>query len=352
MVQLSAALLSLTGEAALLAKGGKILFANDTACSLLGPTCREKSLAALLGREIAGMQAPAFVGEAEAGGQRVLLRIQSLEGGTRVIFITPCATVEALIGDSFLYALRTELMQLGTSVSLIRARSGGTDESINSALRGISQCLFRINRTLQNLSVIRGAEQETLSFRPQPLELCRLLRDLIDSVRLNLPQPEILFNAPDDLPIRGDPALLEMLVLNLLSNCLRHANGCTRIRVSLHGSGEQVILSVNDDGCGIPADKLHTVLERYRFDGNLADAGHGPGLGLTAVREIARLHGGTLLLESREGIGTAVRVSLHRSPRALNPVKAAALEYNRDYNTILTGLAPCLPPEAFDMPDR
>lgn len=352
MVQLSAALLSLTGEAALLAKGGKILFANDAACSLLGPTCREKSLAALLGREIAGMQAPSFVGEAEAGGQRVLLRIKSLDGGTRVIFITPRTTVEALVGDSFLYALRTELMQLGTGVSLIRARSGGADEGVNSALRGISQCLYRINRTLQNLSVIRGAELETLSFRPQPLELCRLLRDLIDSVRLNLPQPEILFSAPDDLPIHGDPALLEMLVLNLLSNCLSHAKGCTRIRVSLHGSGEQVILSVNDDGCGIPADKLHTVLERYRFEGNLTDVDHGPGLGLTAVREIARLHGGTLLLESREGIGTAVRVSLHRSPRALNPVKTAVPEYNRDYNTILTGLACCLPPEAFDMPDR
>ena len=70
------------------------------------------------------------------------------------------------------------------------------------------------------------------------------------------------------------------------------------------------------------------------------------------AREIARLHGGTLLLESREGNGTAVRVSLNRSPRSLNPMKTAAEEYDKSYDTILTGLAPCLPPEAFDEQDR
>ena len=350
MIQLSAELLALSGEPALLTKGGKILFANEAACSLLGADCREKTVAALLGKEIAGMQAPAFVGEAEVAGKRVLLRINTLDG-MRVIFLSPCAGVSSLIGDSFLCALRGELMQLGVSLSLIRARSNPADESVRAALRGVSQSLYRINRTQGNLSVIRGMEEETLAFRPQPLELCTLLRDLTDSVRLNLAQPEILFSAPGELPIRGDPGLLESLVLNLLSNCLSHAEGCTRIHVSLHGAGDQAILSVNDDGCGIPADRLHTALERYRFEGNLQDTERGSGLGLTAARCIARLHGGTLLLESREGIGTAVRVSLHRSPRAINPMKAAA-EYNRSYNTILTGLASCLPPEAFDMPDR
>lgn len=351
MIQISAELLALSGEPALLTKGGRVLFANEAACSLLGADCREKAVAVLLGKEIAGMQAPAFVGETEIAEKRVLLRISTLDG-MRVIFLSPCTDVSTLVGDSFLCALRGELMQLGVSVSLIRARSNPADESVCTALRGVLQSLYRVNRTLGNLSIIRGMEEGTLIFRPQPLELCALLRDLLDSVRLNIAQPEILFSAPKGLPLRGDPGLLETLVLNLLSNCLSHAEGCSRIHLSLHGAGEQVILSVNDDGCGIPAERLHTVLERYRFEGNLQDTERGSGLGLTAARCIARLHGGTLLLESREGIGTAVRVSLHRSPQAINPMKAAAAEYNRSYDTILTGLASCLPPEAFDMPDR
>jgi signal transduction histidine kinase len=243
-------------------------------------------------------------------------------------------------------------MQLNVSVQLIRARLDPEDAQSLRALRGVMQSLYRVNRTLQNLSVIRGAEQGTLFFRPQPLELCRLLRDLLDAVRLSVQTPEIVFTAPENLPIHGDPALLEALVLNLLSNCLRHAEGCTRIRVSLHGAGDQVILSVDDDGRGIPGDRLHTVLERYRYGGGLSEADNGPGLGLTAAREIARLHGGTLLLESREGVGTAVRVSLSRAAVPHGVLHSPMPEYSRNYDSILTGLASCLPPEAFDVPDR
>ena len=350
MIPYSAELLALTTEPALLIRGGKLLFANDAACALLGPDCRDKSFSSLFGREIAGMQAPAFVGETELAGRRFLLRLRTIDG-IRAVFLSPCEMPGELLGDSFLYTLRSELMQLNVSTQLIRAALRPGDERTRSALCSLMQSLYRINRTLQNLSVIRGAEQDSAFFRPQPLELCSLLRDLIEAVRLNIRAPEIVFTAPENLPVHGDPALLEQLALNLLSNALRHAEGCTRIRVSLHGAGDQVILSVDDDGCGIPAERLHTVLERYRYGGGLLESDHGPGLGLTAAREIARLHGGTLLLESREGIGTAVRVSLSRVLKPQGTLHNATPDYDRSYDSILTGLAPCLPPEAFDTSD-
>ncbi len=350
MIQLSAELLALSSEPALIVKGGKILFANDAARSLLGTTITQKSFAALFGKNIAGMQAPFFVGETEAAGKRVLLRIKALDG-MRVVFLSSTAPTGELLGDAFLYALRSELMQLGVNISMLRAGLRPEDTASRSALRGVILSLYRINRTLQNLSIIRGAESDSLLFRPQPLELSCLLRDLLDSVRMNLPKPEICFSASGEMPVQGDPELLETLTLNLLSNCLRHAEGCTRIRMHLHSAGEHVILSVDDDGCGIPGDRLHTVLERYRFNECLRDLERGPGFGLTAVRHIARLHGGTLLLESRENVGTAVRVSLNRSPRPLTPLQAAEPEFNRDYDTILTGLAGCLPIEAYDLKD-
>ncbi len=351
MIQLSAELLTLSSEPALIVKGGKILFANDAARCLLGTDLTQKSFAALFGKEIAGVQASSFVGEAEAAGRRVLLRLKVMEG-MRVVFLSSSALTGELLGDAFLYALRSELMQLGVNVAMLRANAKAEDAASRSALRGVGMSLYRVNRTLQNLSIIRGTESDSLLFRPQPLELSSLLHDLLDSVRLVLPAPEIRFSASGDLPVLGDPELLETLTLNLLSNCLRHAEGCTRIRVHVHGAGEHVILSVDDDGCGIPGDRLHTVLERYRFNGGLRDLERGPGFGLTAVRYIARMHGGTLLLESRENVGTAVRVSLGRSPRPLTPLQAAEPEYNRNYDTILTGLAGCLPIEAYDLPDR
>lgn len=351
MLSLSAELLALTGEPALLVKGGKILFANEAAAAVLGADCRRKSFRELFGQEIAGMQASTFVGEAEIGGRRVLLRVRTLEG-VRVVFLSVCEPSTELIGDAFLFALRNELMQLSTGVSLLRMQADTANAGASPVLNGIAMNLYRANRTLQNLSIIRSAEADSLLFMPQPLDLVTLLRELIDSVCLTVSQPEIRFTAPESLPVKGDPSLLETMMLNLLANCILHAEGCTRIHVTLHSAGDQAILTVDDDGCGIPGDRLNTVLERYRFGGDLSETGHGPGLGLTASREIARVHGGTLLLESREGVGTAVHVSLSRTPRAGSPLKAPQAEYEKNYDTILTGLAPCLPPEAFDAPER
>ena len=157
MIQISAELLALTSEPALLVRGGRLLYANDAARALLGPDCPDKSFAALFGRDIAGMQAPAFVGEAEVAGRRFLLRIRAMDG-MRAVFLSPCEAAGELLGDSFLYALRSELMQLNVSVQLIRARLSPEDAQSLRALRGVMQSLYRVNRTLQNLSLIRGTE--------------------------------------------------------------------------------------------------------------------------------------------------------------------------------------------------
>ena len=74
------------------------------------------------------------------------------------------------------------------------------------------------------------------------------------------------------------------------------------------------MLSVSDDGCGIPAGQLHETFERYRHSFDARQMGRGAGLGLSVVRGVAQLHGGTLLLESREGQGARVSVSLPENP--------------------------------------
>lgn len=350
MIRFSAELLAVMNEPALLARGGKILYANAAAQALFGPDCCEKSFRQLFGAEIAGMQAPSFAGEAEIAGLPMLLQVKTVEG-MRIVVLSACSRVNEQVGDAFLCALRSELMQIGVSLTLLQGRSDLTEAETDAA-RAITRCLFRVNRTLQNLTVIRGVETGSILFHPQKLDLSALLRELVDSVRALISGPEIVLNLPQTAPISGDPGILEELVLNLLSNALRHAAGCTRIRIILHSAGEQYILSVCDDGCGIPEENMRTVMERYRAGGGPGDAARGPGLGLSAVRCIARLHNGTLMLESREGVGTSVRVSLHRTPRPLTPLQSFCPDYEQSYDAILTGLSGCLPPEAFDAPFR
>ena len=346
MLQVSADILALSADPALLAKNGRIIYANAAACRLLGADCSGQTIRSLLGEEIASVQSGSFLGELSRDGKRFLLRVQAMEG-LQVFFLRESEITVRLVSDSFLVALRGAMMDQQAAIALLKNRLTPAGESACPELASITRSCFQINRIVTNVSVIHGVENGSVLFLPRAMELSRFLLDLTDSVSLLFPAPELSVSLPETCPCTADPALLEILVLNLLSNAIRHAKGCTRISLRLVPLGDQLLLSVDDDGCGIPADEMHTAFDRFRHQHTLQELGLGAGLGLTTAREIAHLHGGTLLLESREGRGTAVRVSLNRvsAPLALH---AQTPTYDPNYNSILTGLADCLPSEAFD----
>ena len=107
------------------------------------------------------------------------------------------------------------------------------------------------------------------------------------------------------------------------------------------------MLSVSDDGYGIPAEQLHQAFDRYRYRFEGFQMWRGPGLGLSVARGVAQLHGGTLLLESRPGVGTAVRVTLSRSLASSGRLQESDGSSQYSTRDLLAGLADCLPEEAF-----
>ena len=345
MLQVSADILALSADPALLAKSGRIVYANAAACRLFGADSAGQTIRSVLGEEIASVQSGSFLGELNRDGQRFLLRVQAMNG-LQVFFLRESEICERLVSDSFLVALRGAMMDLKTAIALLKGRLTPEGENACQELAPLSRSFFQINRILTNVSVIHGVENGTVLFMPRAMDLSRFLRELADSVALLFPAPELSVSLPENCPCTADPALLESLVLNLISNALRHAEGCTRISLRLTPLGEQLLLSVDDDGCGIPTAEMHTVFDRFRHQHALKDLGLGAGLGLTTAREIAHLHGGTLLLESREGRGTAVRISLDRVSAPLS-LHAETPVYEQCYDSILTGLADCLPAECF-----
>ena len=347
MLQVPAELLGLSAEPVLLARNGRAVYANDAAVQLFGTDCAGKPLRALLNAELAELQASSCIVETEIRGRRCIVRMQNAEG-LRLFLFHAAEYAPQEINEAFRYAFRSSLMELNVNCSLLQDRA----ETLGSeALLGASASLWRdyyhFSRMIANLSIVQDAAAEKLFFRPVALDLCSFLRELADSVSVLVPAPELRLRLPESFTVNADPALLETLVMNLLSNALLHARGCTRIVLSLHETRDQAVLSVDDDGCGISPGGLRTVFDRYRHGFDLSGMANGAGLGLTAVREIARVHGGTLLLESREGSGTAVRVSLSRKLSPLVSVQDAGPAWERSYNSILTGLADCLPLSAF-----
>jgi two-component system sensor histidine kinase QseC len=109
----------------------------------------------------------------------------------------------------------------------------------------------------------------------------------------------------DDAVVQGIPALLQILIRNLLDNALRH--GAARVRVAVASGAGRATLAVTDDGPGIPEAERARVLQRFY---RLPSAGEGgSGLGLSIVQRIAEIHGGTLVLGAGEG-GKGLRVDV------------------------------------------
>ena len=125
---------------------------------------------------------------------------------------------------------------------------------------------------------------------------------------------------PDHL-IRLDPNRMKQVFVHLLSNAVKFNNegGDAWVAATLGPTGDLVV-SVRDTGCGIPAEHLHRVLEPFnQVEDHLTRENEGVGLGLPLARAMAGMHGGELTLTSQVGVGTTVEIRLpaerlHRTP--------------------------------------
>ena len=116
-------------------------------------------------------------------------------------------------------------------------------------------------------------------------------------------------------PVWGDPTLLRLLLQNLVSNALKFARlgEPPMVLISCSDDGAAVSLSVQDNGIGIPADKIDTAFEMFRRL-NHKKKYPGTGLGLSICRRVAELHGGSISAISTMDQGSRFTLRLPRNP--------------------------------------
>ncbi|HVY84708.1 MAG TPA: ATP-binding protein [Caulobacterales bacterium] len=134
------------------------------------------------------------------------------------------------------------------------------------------------------------------------------LQEVIDRVLGEHPGANLTGPSPPTLiKANTDPVLLERLLRNLVSNALRHGGGAARIEVLPRG--ERALITVRDNGPGIPVEEQERIFEEFvRLDGRAG--AEGLGLGLAIVKRIADLLGATLELRSTPGQGAAFTVGV------------------------------------------
>lgn len=169
----------------------------------------------------------------------------------------------------------------------------------------------RLQKLVNTVLDFSRLEAGRLQARYEPIDLGRVTADHASIFRSAIEAAGLrLVVDCDAVEVYVAPDLYEKIVLNLLSNAFKYTmHG--EIAVTLRDLGQYAALTVRDTGTGIPESEQDSVFERFhRVEGAVSRTHEGTGIGLTLVRELVKLHGGHIDIESQPGEGSAFTVTL------------------------------------------
>jgi signal transduction histidine kinase len=213
------------------------------------------------------------------------------------------------------HELRTPLTALHGLGQTLRVRWSDLDATRRVDL------LHRIDANVERLTAMVLALIERNSFERGELELVRRVVPLEACIRAVLDRltpvsacHPVELEVDPGLAIEVDPALFDNVLENLLMNVAVHTASGTRVHVSARRVKERVVVTVADDGPGIPPEDLPHVSERAYRGAPAGRTSSGLGLGLALVRQIVVAHGSDLTVESAPGEGATFRFSVPAAP--------------------------------------
>lgn len=224
--------------------------------------------------------------------------------------------------DEFLatlaHELRNPLAPLRNGLEVIRiANANGTVEQARAMME---RQLGHMIRLVDDLLDVGRVTTGKLELRREPVELHTVVSAALETSRPAIEQAghELDVLVPDEsLVVDGDPVRLAQVVSNLLTNSAKYTRRGGHIRLAVRKDGESVVLSVADDGIGIPTLMLEEVFELFtQVDRTLEKSTGGLGIGLSLVKGLVEMHGGTITAHSDgDARGSEFRVRLPLSSR-------------------------------------
>ncbi|MEN9810946.1 MAG: hypothetical protein RLZZ488_2513 [Pseudomonadota bacterium] len=220
--------------------------------------------------------------------------------------------------DEFLatlsHELRTPAGVIGGFVELLkyeRLNETERDEAIDAIERNSRSLVTLIDDILDVSRVITGK----FKLNPKPVDLANIVESVISAELLAAQSKNIRIVTefePNLGPVYGDVTRLQQIFWNLLSNAIKFTPRNGRVKVTLKMDGARALVRISDTGVGINPQFLPHVFERFRQqDSGMNRMYGGLGLGLSIVKHLVELHGGSVWAESAgEGRGSAFTVSL------------------------------------------
>ncbi|HEU5314527.1 MAG TPA: HAMP domain-containing sensor histidine kinase, partial [Chloroflexota bacterium] len=185
-------------------------------------------------------------------------------------------------------------------------------ERLVRSASGITAGSTKMARQIEELlDAARLGAGEALELRRRPVDLVALVGQVLAQEAQASGRHRLrLEPAVPSLVGEWDPERLERVVANLVSNAVKYSAEGTEVRVWVEAEGGEAVVSVRDEGIGIPAGDVEHVFGPFRRAGNVSGRIRGSGLGLTSARAIVEQHGGSIDVRSEEGKGSTFRVRL------------------------------------------
>lgn len=219
------------------------------------------------------------------------------------------------LNSDIAHELRTPVHALRLECESLLSRQNLPEQTMDQ-LESMMETLLHMGRVIEQMLVLARFEDPSTSITPVLLQADILIREAIAPFEPLAEEKGVsidLASSPG-LSLMGDATLLKRALHNLLGNAVRHAPNGSLVRLSALHEGDDCVLAVSDQGEGIPASLLGQLGRRFvRQDASRSRQSGGAGLGLAIVQGIARLHGGSLSLQSKEGFGTVAKITIPHS---------------------------------------
>lgn len=217
------------------------------------------------------------------------------------------------------HELRNPLAPMSNMLEVVK-HADGDGRILKQAYDTIERQLGQMVRLVDDLLDLNRITHDRLELRRSEVELSSVIQQAVEVARplIDASQQELTIELPKEpIYLHADRARLAQVFGNLLNNSSKYTRPHGRIslhaqRVEREGFGAELVVAVTDNGAGIPADKLESIFDMFmQVDRNTEQSQDGLGIGLTLVKRLAEMHGGTIEARSAgEGQGSEFVVRL------------------------------------------
>ncbi len=188
-----------------------------------------------------------------------------------------------------------------------------TPERLKEYAETIQVQVSSLSLLIDDILFAYRAEQVGFPFKPHPVDLPRFCNQIIHDMQplANEHHQIKLFISDGCDMVILDERLMQRALINLLNNAIKYSPAGGVVSLSAHCDDSGLTLSVSDNGIGIPEDDLANIFETFYRASN-TEGYPGTGVGLTIVKQVVEMHGGTIEVHSQRGVGTTF--TLHIPP--------------------------------------